>query len=237
MLRFERFAALSFDCYGTLIDWETGILEALRPLLRRHGVFAEDDRLLELYAAAESEIEAGPYVPYRDVLREVVRRLSRSLAFRAGSQELDALAASLPGWPPFPDTIEALRALAGRFRLAIVSNVDDDLFAGTQKRLGVEFALVTTAEQVRSYKPAPAHFERMLARLEPLGIGSDRLLHVAQSLFHDVAPAKALGLATVWVNRRAGRRSGGATPRFEVKPDLEVKDLATLASLVATSPS
>src|SRR5262245_13782036 len=193
MLRFERFAAMSFDCYGTLIDWETGILEALRPLLRRHGVFAEDDRLLELYAAAESEIEAGPYVPYREVLREVVRHLSRTLAFRAQPDEMDALAASLPAWPPFPDTIEALRAMAGRYRLAIASNVDDDLFAGTQKRLGVEFALVTTAQQVRSYKPGAAHFKRTLQRLEPLGIGGDQLLHVAQSLFHDVAPAKSLG--------------------------------------------
>jgi len=227
MLRFDRFSALSFDCYGTLIDWETGLLEALRPLLRRHGVVCEDDRLLGLYAASEKEVEAGPYRKYRDVLREVTQRLGAALAFRPSSEELEVLEQSLPCWPPFPDTVEALRALSERYRLAIASNTDDDLFAATRARLDVEFDLVTTAEQVRSYKPALAHFNRTLAGL---GIGSDRLLHVAQSLFHDIGPARSLGIATVWVNRRAGRRGSGATLPAEATPDLEVNDLAALVT-------
>ena len=229
MLDFKRFAALSFDCYGTLIDWERGILGALEPVLRRHGLTPAGDELLGMYAAAEVEAEAGPFVPYRDVLRQVMMHLAAALAFRPSPGELDCLVRSLPDWPPFPDTVAALRALQARYRLAIVSNIDDDLFAATRRRLGVEFDLVTTAEQVRSYKPAPAHFTRTLERL---GVGPDRLLHVAQSLFHDIAPAQRLGLKTVWVNRRAGRRGPGATPPGRAQPDLEVPDLASLATLI-----
>jgi 2-haloacid dehalogenase len=220
---------LSFDCYGTLIDWESGILGALRPVLTRHGVACEDNWLLGLYAVAETEAESGPYRTYREVLREVMRRLAITLAFQPSPDEIDALSVSLPDWPPFPDTVPALRALSSRYRLAIATNTDDDLFEGTRRRLGVEFDLVTTAQQVRSYKPASAHFTRTLE-----GLRADRnsLLHVAQSLFHDIAPAKALGIATVWVNRRAGRSGTGATPRAEVLPDLEVPDLASLVRLI-----
>jgi len=229
MLALGRFSALSFDCYGTLIDWETGILEALRPVLARHGVACDDDWLLGLYSAAEAEAESGPYRTYREVLREVMKRIAVGLTFRPSPVEIDALALSLPDWPPFPDTVPALRALSPRFRLAIASNTDDDLFAATRRRLGVEFDLVTTAEQVRSYKPAPAHFTRTL---EGLGIGRGALLHVAQSLFHDISPAKALGLATVWVNRRVGRKGPGATPPAEAHPDLEVPDLESLVDRI-----
>lgn len=229
MLRFERFRALSFDCYGTLIDWETGILGALRPVLARHGVVADDERLLGLYAAAETETEAGPYRRYREVLREVMKRLAAGLGYEPSAGEIDVLASSLPEWPPFPDTIASLRALSSRFRLAIASNIDDDLFAATRRRLGVDFDLVTTAEQVRSYKPGAAHFTKTL---EGLGLERDALLHVAQSLFHDIAPAKSLGIAAVWVNRRAGREGGGATPPSGARPDLEVPDLASLVRLV-----
>jgi 2-haloacid dehalogenase len=232
MLDFHRFEALSFDCYGTLVDWETGILDALRPILLRHGASCDDDRLLGLYAAAESEIEAGPYRTYREVLREVVRRVAAGLSFLPSPADIDALPASLPSWPVFPDTVTALQALSRRFRLAIASNIDDDLFEATRPRLQAEFALVTTAQQVRSYKPSPAHFKRTL---EGLGLGREALLHVAQSLFHDIAPAKALGLTTVWVNRRSGRRGSGATPQAEARPDLEVPDLRSLVALVETA--
>jgi 2-haloacid dehalogenase len=232
MLDFDRFQALSFDCYGTLVDWEAGILSAMRPILLRHGVACEDERLLGLYATAESEIEAGPYRTYREVLREVMRRVATALSFQPSAADIDALPGSLPSWPAFPDTVTSLQALSRSFRLAIASNVDDDLFAATRPRLQTEFALVTTAQQVGSYKPAPAHFTRTL---EGLGLGREALLHVAQSLFHDIAPAKALGLTTVWVNRRAGRRGSGATPQGEARPDLEVPDLRSLVALIGTA--
>jgi 2-haloacid dehalogenase len=226
-LNFLSFKALTFDCYGTLIDWESGLLAALRPVLRRHGAACDDERLLGLFAAAEAEAEAGPFVPYRMVLRRTLAHIAASLSCALDPEDEDVLAASLPDWPPFPDTVTALQALKTRYRLAIVSNVDDDLFEGTRRRLGVEFDVVTTAQQVQSYKPAPAHF---LVTLERLGLGRGKVLHVAQSLFHDIVPARALGLATVWVNRRAGR-GGGATPPADARPDLEVRDLKSLVTL------
>jgi len=229
-LDLRRFDALTFDCYGTLVDWERGILDALGQLFAAHGVASPgDDALLERFGRAESEVQAGAFLSYRDVLRAVARRLSAEEGVTASEKETDAFAASVGAWPPFLDTVPALRALAGRYRLAVVSNVDDDLFAGTAARLGVAFDAVVTAQQVGSYKPAPAHFHEALARLR---LPRERVLHVAQSLFHDVAPAKALGFACVWVNRRAGRAGSGATPPARATPDLEVPDLATLARLV-----
>lgn len=229
-LDLSRFAALTFDCYGTLVDWERGILDALLPLFAAYGVASPgDEALLERFGRAEAAVQAGAFLSYRDVLREVARRLGEESGFAPSEAEASAFAASVGGWPPFPDTVPALRALARRYRLAVVSNVDDDLFAGTAARLGVTFDAVVTAQQVRSYKPAPAHFHEALRRL---GLPRERVLHVAQSLFHDIAPAKALGFACVWVNRRAGRPGTGATAPAHATPDLEVRDLATLARLV-----
>jgi 2-haloacid dehalogenase len=228
VLDFARYRVLTFDCYGTLIDWERGILDALRPVCARHGASRSDDELLALFARTEAPIQQGPYRPYREVLREAMVRLGRHLGFELQSREAEALARSLPSWPPFPDTVPALRRLARRFALGVISNVDDDLFAGTSDRLGVRFEWVVTAQQVGSYKPARANFHRALERI---GRPWDQVLHVAQSLFHDVAPARSLGLATVWVDRRAGRAGTGATPPSDPRPDLEVPDLATLAAL------
>jgi len=223
-----RFKALTFDCYGTLIDWERGILDAVRPILRRHGIVCDDDWLLGLYARAEAGAEAGPWRPYREVLGSVMERLGAELGFAPDADEREVLVRTLPDWPPFADTVESLTALARGYRLAIVSNVDDDLFAGTRRRLGVPFDLVTTAQQVRSYKPAPAHFT---ATLDRLGLDPGRVLHVAQSLYHDIAPARALGIPTAWLNRRAGRPGSGATPPAEARPDLEIYDLKALVTL------
>ena len=228
MLDFDAFEILSFDCYGTLIDWESGILAALAPILSRHGRIVPAVELLETFARLESAAEAGPYRPYREVLREVVGGLGRQFAFAPDGGERDALAASIGSWPPFPDTRGALAALKTKYRLAIVSNIDDDLFAATAPSLGIDFDWVVTARQVGSYKPSPENFRAALARFDaPRG----RVLHVAQSLFHDVEPARSLGLATVWVNRRRGQPGAGATPPAAVRPDLEVPDLATLARL------
>ena len=226
MLPFDRFEALTFDCFGTLVDWESGILDALLPLVRHHGLDADPERLLRLYAEAESELEAGPYLPYVEVLGRVMERIGQSLGFEPNAEERGRLARSLPAWPLFPDTVTSLATLARRYRLAIVSNVDDDLFDGVARRLAVPFDAVITAQQVRSYKPAPAHFVRALKTLR---LPAERVLHVAQSRFHDIAPARALGFTTVWVNRRSGRKGPGATPEGGAVPDLEVPDLQTLA--------
>jgi 2-haloacid dehalogenase len=216
---------LTFDCYGTLIDWETGILTALRPVLERVGVGSDDQALLELFGRLESTVQKEPFRPYRRVLAEVLRRMGGELGFLPTESEAGSFGASVAEWPAFPDSVEALAHLASRYRLAVMSNVDDDLFRASAARLGDPFGEVVTAEQVRSYKPARAHFDEMLRRL---GTPLDRVLHVAQSLYHDVAPARALGFACVWVNRRIGKGGTGATPAAQATPDLEVPDLATL---------
>jgi 2-haloacid dehalogenase len=226
---FDRFDTLTFDCYGTLIDWESGILAALRPVLETYDVMLSDDEILERYGAAESAVQGGAFLPYADVLRHVMDRIAEPAGITLAAAERDALVDSVGRWPAFPDTPGALAALKRKYRLVVVSNIDDSLFARTAPSLGVEMDDVITALQVRSYKPAPAHFERMLERT---GAAKEKVLHVAQSLFHDIAPARALGFATVWVNRRAGKEGGGATPRADARPDLEVPDLATLVRLV-----
>lgn len=217
--------AITFDCYGTLVDWESGILATLRPLLAQHGVGVDDESILAAYARAEAAVEEGPYRRYREVLGEVVGLLGAEFGFVPGAEQRESLARSLPEWPLFPDTVAALERLSRRYRLGILSNVDDDLFARTAARLKVPFTWVVTAEQVGSYKPAIANFETLIERV---GLPVDALVHAAQSLFHDVKPARFLGLATVWVDRR-GDRAGGATLPVDAEPDLRVPSLAALA--------
>lgn len=222
--------ALTFDCYGTLIDWESGILTSFRALAGGGGPTVADDEVLERFGRLEAEAEAGAFRSYRDVLREVARGFGRAYGFDSEPDAVDRFAASVAGWPPFPDSSAALARLAARYRLAIVSNVDDDLFAGSERLLGAHFEHVVTAQQVRSYKPAHAHFHEVLRRLR---LPKARVLHVAQSLFHDVAPANELGIRCAWVNRRAGREGGGATRPAKARPDLEVPDLRSLTELLA----
>ena len=225
---FSRFTTISFDCYGTLIDWEAGILPALRSVLGRHGKTLTDAAILELYGEFEAEAESGLYRKYRDVLSAVVRAFGLRLGFQPDAVDISALSESVPSWPPFSDTAEALRRLKKRYWLAIISNIDDDLFAETRKHLGVDFDAVITAEQACSYKPSPRNFELALGAL---AIPRDRLLHVGQSIYHDIIPAQSLGLSTVWVNRKSARPGIGAVRAAEGRPDLEVPDLATLAAL------
>jgi len=232
VLDFRRFDVITFDCYGTLIDWESGILDALRSFREEAPRRASDDDVLEAYAALEATLEGGDYILYRDVLRGVMRGLALRFSVPLDRVDLDTLAASLPRWRPFPDTIEALRRLKQHHKLAIVSNTDNNLFAHTAKTLEVPFDWVNTAEQVGSYKPSPQNFERALATM---GIPKERVLHAAQSRFHDVAPARALGIASVWVNRRHDRPGEGATALSSAQPDLEVPDLKTLADLIDTA--
>jgi 2-haloacid dehalogenase len=228
VLDFDRFAVLTFDCYGTLIDWEAGILAAMRPIAQAHDNRADDATLLETYAAAEADAEAGPYRPYADILREAVITVGDRLDFSPTAKEADAFAASIVTWPAFPDSADALARLRTRFKLAAVTNCDDRLFAASERLLGEPFMWVITAQQAKAYKPSPRMFE---VALQTIGQPPDRILHVAQSLYHDHVPAKRRGLSTVWVNRRHDQPGPGATPVAEVQPDLEVADMAALAVL------
>jgi 2-haloacid dehalogenase len=229
---FTAYDALTFDCYGTLIDWETGILNALRPVLAAHGVERSDEELLEAYARHEAALEAGPYLHYRDVLAQSLRGLGDEFGFTPSDEELRTFSGSVGDWPAFDDSPDALRRLHERFRLGVITNCDDDLFAASNRRLGVDFDWVVTAEQAQSYKPALRGFQLAFERID---VPRERILHVAQSLFHDHTPAKAIGMTTVWVNRRAGREGFGATPPAAAEPDLTVPDMRTLAELAARS--
>jgi 2-haloacid dehalogenase len=228
MLDFSRFEILTFDCYGTLIDWETGILSALHRILSAHAKTVDDATLLKLYGDFEQLSEQGEFHPYREVLESVVRRFGANLGFTPTPEEALSLPNSLAHWRPWPDTVAALRQLKSRFRLAILSNVDDDLFAATRPQLDVDFDAVITAQQAQAYKPSLKIFELALSRINA---PAHRVLHVGQSLYHDVVPAQSLGLATVWVNRPSARPGVGAVKAVEAKPDLTVTSLAELAEL------
>jgi 2-haloacid dehalogenase len=205
---FAQYDWLTFDCYGTLIDWEPGLLAVLRPMLAAHGRDLADQGILELYAALEAREEAGEYRTYRQVLESVVQKLAARLGFSADHREIRALPNSVPDWRPFPDTVAA-------------------------PRLEVPFDAVITAQQARSYKPSLNNFRLALERI---GEPPARVLHVAQSLYHDVAPAKELGMSAVWVDRRAGKPGTGATPRALAETDLVVPDMATLARMIVDRP-
>jgi 2-haloacid dehalogenase len=224
---FSAFDALTFDCYGTLIDWETGIDRALREALGGSARDVSTDRLLELYARHEAEIENGPYRRYRDVLANAARGVAGDL----GTEIDDAAAARFGGsvgdWPAFADSADALKQLKTRYRLGVITNCDDDLFAASRPRLGVEWDWVITAQQVGSYKPNPRNFE---FAFETIHVPRKRILHVAQSLFHDHVVAKKLGMSSVWINRRHDRPGSGATPVADARPDLEFPDMASFAA-------
>ncbi len=198
--------ALTFDCYGTLVDWEHGLLSALRPILERGACHPSNEHILHAFAEAEREVESGAYMPYREVCAEVARLVAHRFAVTLAPGEERALAESIARCPAFAETPGALRELKPRFRLGVLSNIDDDLFALTEPKLGVPLDLLVTAQGVRSYKPGPAHFE---AALQRLGLRAGEVLHVAESRYHDVGPARALGFRTAWVNRKGGGYSGG----------------------------
>jgi len=229
MLDFSQFEFLTFDCYGTLIDWETGILGALRPILAAHRIKPADEELLEFYAMAESRAESGVFKPYKEVLKEVVRELGKRFRFQPSEEEQRSLSESVKNWQPFPDTVEALKRLHRHYQLSIISNIDDDLFTETAKLLEVPFDFVTTALEVKSYKPSVNNFQHALAKMKAR---TEQVLHVAESLHHDVEPTRALSIHSVWVNRRHGKSGVGASGTSSAKPDLVVPNLQTLADLV-----
>lgn len=226
MLDFSSFEFLTFDCYGTLVNWEDGILGALGRVCEAHGKEVDDPTILSRYGDFEANAELGEYRRYRDVLAQVVRDFGKQFEFTPTAAEVNSLAESLPSWKPWPDTVGALRKLRSRFRLAIISNIDDDLLSATRPQLDVEFDHIVTAQQARAYKPSLKIFDLALRRT---GLPPNRILHVGQSIYHDVIPAQSLGLATVWVNRPSKRTGVGAVRAAEGQADLQVSNLAELA--------
>jgi len=225
---------LSFDCYGTLIDWEAGIAAVIGPWARRHKPEMTDEEALVAYSENEAAVlREAPGTLYPDALREAFRRTGDALGYPVTDDEADALGTSVPDWPAFPDSEEALTRLKKHYQLIILSNVNRDGFAASNRRLGVEFDEIITAEDVGSYKPNPANFDALATRVEEIG-QTGRLLHVAQSLFHDHVPRKAIGVPGVWINRRRGRPGWGATPdpRSEVAVDAEYPSMAAFADAV-----
>jgi 2-haloacid dehalogenase len=226
------FDALSFDCYGTLIDWEAGIAAVLRAWAGAHGLGMTDELLLTAYSTHEAQAEADhPADVYPKILARAMRGLGAQLDVPVSDEEAGSLAVSVPDWPAFPDSAEALDRLSRRYKLIILSNVDRASFAGSNKRLGVTFTSILTAEDVGSYKPSARNFAALAREAERLGIAQGRLLHVAQSLYHDHVPAKAAGLPTAWINRRHDRPGWGATPEppADVTPDWTFTSMAAFA--------
>jgi 2-haloacid dehalogenase len=226
---FSSIRLITFDCYGTLIDWETGMLSALRPIFAGSGRNISDAELLKQYGEAEAEIEAGDYLPYRQVLARAVEEMGRRLNVTVSAEDSGSFAESLTQWIPFPDTVASLQTLAKRFRLGIISNIDDDLFAVTMKKLAVPFAVIVTAQQVQSYKPSLKNFQEALRRS---GAKKEEVLHAGQSVYHDIIPANAMGLKNVWVNRPSVRPGSGAAKLAVAEPSAEVSSLEELVTLL-----
>lgn len=217
----REFDIITFDCYGTLIDWEGGIVNAFQSEAAKDAVTLQGSKILEAYSAEEPIVESEGYQLYRDVLAETASRAAARLGWQIDRARASFLADSLPHWIPFADTNPALERLASKFELGILSNTDDDLLAQTRRHFTVDFNLIVTAQQVESYKPAPAHFAEALARTS-----GKRLIHAAQSYFHDVVPTTKLGIPVVWVNRHGSPvEPGGPTPTHEVRNLTELADL------------
>ena len=229
------YSALSFDVYGTLIDWEAGIAKVLGEWAARRGASLDDEALLLAYADNEAAVERDfPTLAYCEALQAAFRRTARDLGLPVTDEEVQVLGRSVPQWPAFGDTHEALTRLQQHYKLIILSNVHRQGVDGSIRLMGVEFDQVNTAEDIGSYKPSPRNFQVLLERVTRLGIEGQQLLHVAQSLFHDHVPGKSAGLDTVWINRRHDRPGWGATPdpRVSVTPDAEFESLAAFADAV-----
>jgi 2-haloalkanoic acid dehalogenase type II len=221
LARTPDFNVITFDCYGTLIDWETGIRAGFKQALENLGLSeSEETQVFDLYEKEEKRIEGLPYRPYRRVLAEALSSASNKIGKRISERSSHILADQLPKWRPFPDTNPALQKLATKHKLGILSNVDNDLLSGTLKNFSVPFDFLVTAENVRSYKPKPKHF----IEAQKI-IGDSNWLHVASSLYHDVEPASKLGIPAVWVNRKRSEKGR----EYSTKRAKEVVNLTQLA--------
>jgi 2-haloacid dehalogenase len=213
------FKALTFDCYGTLIDWESGMVAALKPLTGKASRNLTRDNILETHARHEASQQVQtPAKPYRDLLATVYRRLAEEWGVVTSWSECVAYGRSVRNWPVFADTVESLRYLKLHYKLAILSNVDNESFSFSNEKLGVDFDAVYTAEDCGSYKPSLRNFDYMLAKIKTLGIEKSEILHTAESLFHDHGPANELGLTSCWIHRRHGQEGSGATAALATTP-------------------
>ncbi|MGQ0662199.1 MAG: HAD hydrolase-like protein [Pseudomonadota bacterium] len=232
-MKITDFECLTLDCYGTMIDWELGIKTALRPWAEHRRLPAADDQLLALFGQLESEEEARhPELPYPHILRNAHLRMAERLGMPADETAAREFGESVKDWPAFPDSPEALAYLARQYKLVVLSNVDRGSFKHSNEKLGVTFFAVYTAEDIGSYKPSIVNFRYALDKLAARGVGHSRILHTAQSLFHDIVPASQVGLATMWIDRRHGRDGWGATPPpgIDVKPNFTAASLADFAA-------
>ena len=232
-MRLTDFRVLTFDCYGTLIDWESGIFTALQPLLLKAPAPLGRDAALELYARHESAQQAEtPAMIYSELLSAVHRRVAAALELPTTEAEHRRFGASVPDWPAFADSASSLQYLKKHYQLVILSNVDRESFKGSNARLAVEFDAIYTAQDIGSYKPDPANFTYLLERLAARGFARTDILHTAQSLFHDHAPAKGFDLATAWIDRRGEQGGWGATmpPPGGIKTDFRFTSLADMAA-------
>jgi 2-haloacid dehalogenase len=232
-MKLTDFKVLSFDCYGTLIDWESGMLAAMKPLVEKARRPLTSDDILEAHARHESSQQATtPAKPYRDLLAVVHKRLGEEWGGETDWDESVTYGRSVPDWPAFPDTAGALRYLKQHYKLVILSNVDNESFSASNRKLGVAFDAIYTAEDIGSYKPSPRNFEYMLEKLAGLGIGKGDILHVAESMFHDHKPANDCGLASCWIHRRHDREGFGATMNPGATPhyDFRFTSMAELAN-------
>jgi len=222
---FKQFEILTFDCYGTLIDWKKSILDIIIPVINAYHQDITRDELFQLFLEADHKFVSVEYRPYRDILIDIIEEIGKHLNLDLLSRDKTCLVDRFGDWTPFPDTHDALLELHKKFRLAIISNVDDDLFDITKRCLGVRFDFIITAKQLGSYKPSLNNFVKAL---EVLGVPSGKVLHIAQSVFHDIIPTNRLGWKNVWVNRYGDpERSDPA--EF---PDLEVPDLEALVKII-----
>jgi 2-haloacid dehalogenase len=234
-MKFDDFRVLTFDCYGTLIDWETGILAVVRPWMMRVGITGSDAEVLGAFGEAESAAEHDlPTSIYPEILRATHERMAKHFGVAPDADAAELLGRSVGDWPAFADTSDALKRLQRRFKLVVVSNVDRESFARTQKRLGITFDAVVTAEEVGAYKPDAKMFLRAMEVAKTLGAERENILHVGQSLYHDHVPAKSFGLKTVWVQRPSKAGEFGATrePGVDVRPDLVVRSMGELVEVM-----
>lgn len=223
-MQLTDFDTLSFDCYGTLIDWESGIFEALRPLLARIDPPLTRDQVLEAHARHESAQQRyTPHLRYRELLAIVYKRLAEEWQVPYTPADCIAYGQSVRDWPAFDDSAPALQYLKQHYRLVILSNVDNESFSHSNAKLQVEFDAIITAEDVGSYKPSPRNFEYMLEKLAARGVGKEKILHTAESLFHDHQPANAFGLASCWIHRRHAKQGFGATMNPGTQPRVDFR--------------
>lgn len=232
LMPLDSIRLITFDCYGTLIDWESGMLRALRPLFSGAKRSISDAEILEQYGEAEADLESGPYLRYRDILARAARRVGKKFGAEISEQQARDFAASVALWEPFPDTAGALQALSRKFKIGIISNIDDDLFASSKPKLQAAFEVVVTAEQVGSYKPSLRNFEEVQRRT---GIAKEEWLHAGQSIYHDVVPATKIGIESVWVNRPSARPDVGAVRKATAQPTYQVSSVADLAELLGAA--